>query len=90
MHFFEFDPMKSAANKLKHGIDFEEAADVWNDERLIEIPALTVDEQRFLAIGTIAGKHWAAVYTKRGDAIRLISARRARKSEVEIYESAEL
>ena len=84
---FEFDPRKSAANRRKHGIDFVEAQALWDDEDLIEIPARTTDEPRFLVIGTIGGKHWSGVITYRDDTIRIISVRRSRKEEVEIYES---
>jgi uncharacterized DUF497 family protein len=84
---FEFDPRKSAANKRKHGIDFVEAQAMWNDPDLIEIPARTEDEPRFFVIGMIVGKHWSGVITYRDDRIRIISVRRSRKEEVEIYES---
>ena len=84
---FDFDPGKSAANKRKHGIDFVEARALWDDPDLIEIPARTEDEPRFLMIGMIAGKHWSGVITYRDDRIRIISVRRSRKEEVEIYES---
>jgi hypothetical protein len=84
---FEFDEEKSAANKDKHGIDFVEAQLLWFDSRLVEIPARTVDEPRFLIIGTIAALHWSAVVTYRDERIRIISVRRSRREEVEIYES---
>lgn len=84
---FEFDPDKSAANKAKHGIDFEEAQALWRDERLLEAPARIEDEPRFLAVGKIEGAHWSAIFTRRGEKIRIISVRRARKTEVEYYES---
>jgi len=83
---FEFDPEKSAANKLKHGIDFLEAQALWDDPDLIEIPAKTTDEPRFLIIGTVDGKHWSGVITYRGDNVRIISVRRSRSEEVAIYE----
>jgi len=85
---FEYDPGKSAANKAKHGIDFEEVQALWQDDRLLEAPARTDDEPRFLAIGTIAGRHWAVIFVRRGENVRIISARRARKREIEHYESA--
>jgi uncharacterized DUF497 family protein len=85
---FEFDANKSARNKMKHGIDFIEAQVLWDDPDLIEIPARTSDEPRFLVIGLIGGKHWSAVITYRGDRTRIISARRAGQKEIEIYESA--
>lgn len=83
---FEFDERKSRANREKHGIDFIQAQAIWNDPDLIEIPAVTVDEPRFLVIGRIDGKHWSAVITYRSENIRLISVRRSRSEEVAIYE----
>ncbi len=83
---FEFDERKSRANKAKHGLDFVEAQVLWLDEQLIEIPARTTDESRFLVVGLIAGKHWSAVITYRSEAIRLISVRRAHPEEVALYE----
>ena len=84
---FEFDSEKSAANKLKHGIDFREAQALWDDLDYIEIPVTTVDEPRYLVIGKISGKHWSGVITYRGESVRIISVRRSRKEEVDIYES---
>ena len=85
---FEFDPAKSAANKDKHGIDFVEAQALWLDGGLEVVLSKSrmSDEERFLAIGRIAGKHWTAICTLRGEAIRIISVRRARKEEVDYYE----
>ena len=83
---FEFDPEKSQANKAKHGIDFIEAQLLWLDDMLLEIPARTSDEPRFLIIGAIGNRHWSAVVTYREDRIRIVSVRRSRKEEVEIYE----
>lgn len=83
---FEFDPDKSAANKDKHGIDFTEAQALWDDPGLVEIPAKTTDEPRFLVVGKMQGKHWSGVVTHRGNRIRLISVRRSRVEEVRIYE----
>jgi hypothetical protein len=84
---FEYDSEKSASNKLKHGIDFREAQALWDDIDYIEIPAMTADEPRFLVIGKIAGKHWSGVITYRDEHIRIISVRRSRKEEVDLYES---
>ncbi len=84
---FEYDPDKSAANKIKHGIDFEEAQILWDDPNRLEIQAKTIDELRHLIIGMINGKHWSAVITYRDNNIRLISVRRSRKEEIEYYES---
>lgn len=84
---FEFDEAKSRSNLAKHGIDFVTAQTLWNDPRLLEIPAKTEDAPRHLAIGLINGKHWSAVLTYRGTNIRLISVRRSRTEEVTLYES---
>lgn len=83
---FEFDSKKSDSNKQKHGIDFYEAQALWDDPDLIEIPVKTVDEPRYLVIGKLAEKYWSGVITYRGEKITIISVRRARKEEVEIYE----
>jgi hypothetical protein len=83
---FEFDERKSTSNRRKHGIDFVEAQALWSDPYLIEIPAFTSDEERFLVIGKIEGKHWSAVITRRDGNIRIISVRRSRVEEVAIYE----
>ena len=84
---FEFDPQKSQANKKRHGIDFYEAQALRDDPDLIEIPVRTSDEPRFLIIAKSSGKHWSGVITYRGGKIRIISVRRSRKEEVDIYES---
>jgi uncharacterized DUF497 family protein len=83
---FEFDEAKSRKNRMKHGIDFIEAQWLWLDDRLIEIPARTEDEPRFLVIGRMGGRYWSAIITYRDDRIRIISIRRARDEEVELYE----
>ena len=83
---FEYDPEKSAGNKIKHGIDFREAQALWDDLDYIEIPVTTADEPRYLVIGKIDGKHWSGVITYRGESVRIISVRRSRKEEVDIYE----
>jgi uncharacterized DUF497 family protein len=83
---FEFDSKKSDGNKQKHGIDYYEAQALWDDSDLIEIPVKTVDEPRYLVIGKLAEKYWSGVITYRDEKIRIISVRRSRKEEVEIYE----
>lgn len=87
MYKFEFDDRKSLLNLEKHGIDFVDAQQLWNDPYLIEIEARSTDESRSLVIGAIDGKVWSAVITYRGEIIRIISVRRARKAEMAIYES---
>ena len=87
MYQFEFDEQKSASNLKKHGIDFVTAQELWSAPDLIEIKANSDDESRHLIVARFAGKHWSAVVTYRSDTIRLISVRRSRKSEVQLYES---
>jgi uncharacterized protein len=84
---FEYDPKKSASNREKHGIDFDVAQNLWYDPDLLEIPAKTLDEPRYIVIGKIEGKYWSAVITYREETIHLISVRRSRQEEIEIYES---
>lgn len=84
---FEYDPAKSSANKLKHGIDFEEAKALWDDDLLLVAPTRFVSEKRHLAIGRIGDKMWTAVFTCRSGIVRIISVRRSRKEEVEHYEA---
>lgn len=82
---FEYDQKKSKINKNKHGLELEEAKALWLSP-FVEIEANTVDEPRFMVIGTIKEKFYSCIYTVRGgDVIRLISARRSRKSEEKIY-----
>ena len=84
---FEYDPTKSAANKDKHGVDFDEAQVLWDDDNRIEFDARSTDELRFVTVGRIGEKLWAAFFTIRGDTVRLISVRRARLSESKGYEN---
>jgi len=84
---FEFDPKKSESNLSKHGIDFDVAQQLWNDPDLWEIPAKVVDEPRYLVIGKIDRQHWSAIITYRDETVRIISVRRSRQEEIELYES---
>lgn len=83
---FEFDSDKSAANLAKHGIDFETAQQLWQDDRKVFGPTVSPDEERWMLVARLEGKLWSAVYTWRGDAIRLISVRRSRTYEAWQYE----
>ena len=87
---FEYDPEKSAENKRKHGVDFEEAQELWADPELLEIPARVTEEPRWVVIGKMAEKHWSAVITRRGENTRIISVRRSRDEEIEIYENQDV
>jgi len=84
---YEYDNNKSLSNKQKHGIDFEEAKLLWNDDRMVEILTSYEDEERFINIGKIGAKFYTVVTTIHKENIRIISARRARRREIEIYES---
>lgn len=82
---FEFDPVKSAANLAKHGIDFVAAQELWNDPDRLEVPARSVDEPRTQVIGRIGSQVWSAFVTTRDERVRIISVRRARDEEEELY-----
>lgn len=83
---FEYDPIKSASNKDKHGIDFEEAQALWDDDDMVTGEARFVGELRYVITGKVGDRAWTAVYTLRDDRVRLISVRRARDDEVRRYE----
>ena len=83
---FEFDPSKSASNKIKHGIDFVEAQSLWKDENAIEFDIKNIQgEERVLVVGRINSKLWTAIVNYREQRTRIISVRRARKSEEKFY-----
>ena len=84
---FEFDPKKSEANRDRHGIDFSEAQALWDDRDIMQIPVKTSDEPRFLVVGKISGRHWSGLITCQGDGITILSMRRSKTEEVELYES---
>ncbi len=83
---FEFDARKSKSNLAKHGIDFHDAQELWSDPDMIELPARTTNESRFLTVGRISDVYWSAVITYRSDRIRIISVLRSRREEVAVYE----
>lgn len=85
---FEFDKNKSESNERKHGISFESARRLWQDPNGIEIPARWVDEPRFFLIAQLEKDLWSAVFTFRENRIRIISVRKARDNEKEIYNSS--
>ena len=86
---FEFHEPKSAANKVKHGLDFFEAQKLWQDVDAVELPARSDGEERKILIAKKAGKVWAAVFTEREGRVRIISVRPARTKEEAIYEQTE-
>lgn len=82
---FEYDPDKSRSNKAKHGIDFGEAVHLWLDSKRVMFVARFQDEERRGLIGSWAGSLWCAIFTTRNDKIRIISVRKARDYEKELY-----
>ena len=87
---FQWDPRKSASNKRKHGVSFDEARTVFADEHglLIDDPDHSEDEARFLLLGLSSMLRVLVVfhcYRDEGDSIRVISARRADPSERATY-----
>ena len=84
---FEWAPVKSATNNTKHGIDFETAKDLWRDKNRVEIHVRYPDEDRFIIVGKLNNQNWTAVYTMRTVKIRIISVRRSREKEVQLYDN---
>ncbi|SCX05848.1 BrnT family toxin [Agrobacterium rosae] len=84
---FEFDPAKSASNKDKHGIDFEEAQSLWLDEKRITAPLATEGEERYIMVAQRNDRCWSAIYTYRNGRVRIISVRRSRDGEKQHYEN---
>jgi len=85
---FEYDENKSSINLQKHGINFEDAKELWDDQFDIELPSINCeDEARFLVIGEIKGRCHTAIITYRNDIVRIISVRKSRYKEIELYES---
>ena len=82
---FEFDETKSRTNSIKHGIDFVRAQGLWDDLNYMIVPARDVDEPRFVIIARLGEEMWSGIYTLRGDVIRIISVRRSRQNEKELY-----
>ena len=82
---FQWDLNKNEINIKKHRIEFRDARKIFFDFHIIIPSKQERGEKRELAIGLLAGREITVVYTWRGNEIRLISARRARKDEREIY-----
>lgn len=85
---FEWDDEKDASNREKHGISFNEATEAFFDPFNITIadPDHSTEEERFLLLGFAKGKVLVVSFTERGDAIRVISSRRANTKERRLYE----
>ena len=83
---FEFDPDKSEQNAAKHGIDFIQAQALWDTMPLSVASNQNALEPRELMIGRIGDRIWTAITTQRNGRIRIISVRRARPNEEQVYE----
>lgn len=86
----EWDAAKAETNLAKHGIDFADAAPVLFDDRAVTRPDDHPFEERYVTIGIDAlGRCLVVVYTWRGDRIRMISARKATRTEARLYAEGE-
>jgi uncharacterized DUF497 family protein len=84
---FEWDNAKAAANKAKHGVSFQDAADALGDRQIVEELDLDSDygEERVIAYCILEGQILVVVYTLRGERYRIISARKADRHEQDHY-----
>ena len=88
---FEWDPRKAAANRAKHKVSFQEAVTAFRDPlgRITDDPRHLEDEDRYVLLGQSERQRLLAVmFTERGEAIRLISARKATRRERRNYEKS--
>jgi uncharacterized protein len=84
---YEWDETKAQTNRRDHGIDFADAATVFEDDVALTALDDASNEERFVTLGMDAlGRLLVVVYTWRGDLIRIISARKATRSECRYYE----
>ena len=86
---FEWDDDKSRANLVKHGIDFDDASEIFYGPTVLRQSDRN-HEERWIAIGSLEDRLIAVVFTRRADVIRIISARRARKNEEREYRNAKM
>ncbi|MGK7885542.1 MAG: BrnT family toxin [Crocosphaera sp.] len=83
---YQWNPDKAIANLRKHGIDFADAVSVFSDDLAITMEDERFDEERFITIGLdFFGRILVIVHTWRGNDIRLISARKATRTERQQY-----
>ena len=89
---FEWDPRKAALNLAKHKVSFDEAVTAFGDPlgQIVDDPRHSADEERFVLLGRSGRRRLLVVmFTERGEAIRLISARRATPRERRGHEEGE-
>jgi uncharacterized protein len=84
---FEWDEEKNQKNVQKHGIDFNDAKEVFQDQNRLTSPDLRKDygENRWKTIGTVLGLIFSVIFTPRKSAVRIISARKASNKERDEY-----
>ena len=89
---FERDAAKDRSNQAKHSISFNEAIAIFADPDLVILDATQArdDESRSKAIGLIGGHLFVVVFTERGTARRIISARRTNRKEEQAYGPGEV
>ena len=87
---FEWDEMKNRSNQLKHGIDFDDVGDVFDDVNRLTGATIRNDERRYITIGKALDLILTIVYTIRNFSYRIISARPSRKDERKRYISNSL
>ena len=85
---FEYDPNKSEAYQDKHGIDFEEAQQLWFDPNMMRFDIEYGGESRWGIIAHYEGSYWVAICATRGERTRSISVRRATQKEASFYDKA--
>lgn len=82
---YEYYQSKSDSNRIKHGIDFEDAKRLWAVSHVISQAQCKQGEERLMIIGRIFSRFYSCFFTVRESNIRIISCRRSRKKEVENY-----
>jgi hypothetical protein len=86
---FDWNERKRELNLAKHGIDFEDAIEIFYGPIILHRSDRN-SEERWIAIGSLEDRLIAVVFTRRADVIRIISARRARKNEEREYRNAKV
>ena len=86
---FEWDDQKRELNLANHGIDFDDASEIFYGPVILRRSDRN-NEERWVAVGHSVSQLIAVVFTRRKDVIRIISARRARKNEESEYRNAKM
>ncbi|MBI5202390.1 MAG: BrnT family toxin [Elusimicrobia bacterium] len=84
---FEFDPDKSKANRIKHGVDLGWARRLWGVRHVVFPTREVSGERRSVIVARVGALCYAAIFTKRGETVRLISCRRAGPKLETLYEA---